>query len=61
MLFLSYVAGGLEPWGLFIDELAVAGGVDELPATALFAAFVFGDCELFNCSFFTTGSRNIKY
>ena len=55
------MAGGLDPWGLFIDELAVAGGVDELPAVALFTPFVFGDCELFSCSFFTTGSKNIKY
>ena len=56
-MFLSYVGGGLAP-GLFVEELAVAGGVDELPAAVLGGPFEFGDCELFNCSFFTTGSKN---
>ena len=58
MILTSYVADVVGTGGM-LPELAVEGGLDVVPPFAPQAVLEFGDCELFNCSFFTTGS--IKY
>ena len=50
------MAGG-APTGGVDDVLEVAGGSDVLPGFVLLSALVVGDCDVFNCSFFTMGSE----
>ena len=54
MFLTSYVADEVGTEGPNA-ELAVDEGLDVVAPLAQPAAFEFGDCELFNCSFFTTG------
>ena len=56
MFLTSYVADEVGTEGPNA-ELAADGELDVVAPFALPPAFEFGDCELFNCSFFTTGSE----